>query len=204
MKWTKISIILMAVNLAACATDADNEKVDNPQVEVVQQHDTVYVSNTDTVYIKEDEKADPVQKNWTAAIVKKDHKVTGSAVVQDVRLATHQDYERVVVEFSDQMPSYEVEYIDEPYHQCGSGNQMWLKGDGLLEIRLTTAAAHTEQGEPTVKRTYKSLENIQELKVACDFEGHVNILAGVGSPNQFAVFELQNPPRLVIDIKKGQ
>ena len=127
----------------------------------------------------------------------------GKAMITDIRVAGHEDYERIVIQFQDQIPSYHIEYVDEPWHQCGSGRQMYFEGDGLLEIRLEIAAAHNEKGKPTVNRDITTpTDNIREVEIGCDYEGIVNILAGVGSPNRYAAFELQNPARLVVDIRK--
>jgi hypothetical protein len=88
----------------------------------------------------------------TAGITDKIFDVKGVAVLREVRAAAHPGFDRVVFEFEGQdFPSYHIEYIDKPVRACGSGNVVPLKGDGWLEIRFTPAAAHTEEGKPTVK-----------------------------------------------------
>jgi hypothetical protein len=140
----------------------------------------------------------------TAGITDKKYELKATAVLKEVRAAAHEGYDRAVFEFEGaELPSYRVEYIDKPVRACGSGNVVPLEGDGWLEIRFSTAAAHTEKGEPTVKRREQSpkLKIIKEMKSTCDFEAEVEWVLGVASPNKYRVLELKNPTRLAVDIK---
>jgi hypothetical protein len=140
----------------------------------------------------------------TAGIIEKKYEIKGAALLKEVRAAAHEGFDRVVFEFDGaEMPSYHIEYIDKPARACGSGNVVPLKGDGWLEIRFSPAAAHTEDGEPTVKNREQSpnLKIIREMKSTCDFEAEVEWVLGVSSPNKYRVLELKNPTRLAVDIK---
>jgi hypothetical protein len=140
----------------------------------------------------------------TAGITDKKNEIKSVAVLKEVRAAQHAGYDRVVFEFEGaELPGYHLEYIDKPVRQCGSGNAVSLKGDAWLEIRFTPAAAHTEDGEPTVKNREQSpnLKIIREMKSTCDFEADVTWVLGAASPNKYRVLELKNPTRLAVDIK---
>ena len=100
-------------------------------------------------------------------------------------------------------PGYHIEYVDRPVRSCGSGEVVELSGDGYLLIRLTPARAHTEEGNPTIAERERTLNLtiLKQAKLICDFEAQVEWALGLSSPNKYRVLELQNPSRLVVDIK---
>jgi hypothetical protein len=151
-------------------------------------------------------RADIAEPNFegTAGITEKKYEIKQTAILEDVRVGRHEGFDRVVFEFEDaELPSYRVAYIDKPVRACGSGDVVPLAGDGWLEIRFTSAAAHNENGEATVKNRAQSpnLKIIKEMKSTCDFEAEVEWVLGVAAPNKYRVLELKNPTRLAIDIK---
>lgn len=140
----------------------------------------------------------------TAGITRKDFPGRGVVTVKEVRAAQNPNYDRVVFEFEgDALPSYHVEYVDKPVRQCGSGEAMRIEGDGWLLVKFTPARAHTDEGKATVtSREQKfGFPILKELEFACDFEAEVAVALGVAAPNKYRVLELQNPSRLVVDIK---
>ncbi|MQA89701.1 MAG: hypothetical protein GEU90_05635 [Gemmatimonas sp.] len=143
------------------------------------------------------------EEDWTAGIIDRERTVAGAPMVDDFRVAQNQDFDRIVLEFAeDEIPSYRIEYVDQPIRQCGSGNVVELRGDGWLSIRLDPAVAHTEEGRPSVENRADNvdLRVILEHRLLCDFEGQVEWVLGVASPNRYRVLELAEPARLVIDV----
>lgn len=178
---------------SASGSAANNSANENSSVKANENSDTETNAN--------DDKA---EFTGTAGIIDKKNQVKGVAVLKEVRAARHGNYDRVVFEFEGaEMPSYHIEYIDKPVRACGSGHVVPLKGDGWLEIRFTPAAAHTEEGKPTVKNREQSpnFKIIKEMKSTCDFEAEVAWVLGVASPNHYRILELKNPTRLAVDIK---
>ena len=140
----------------------------------------------------------------TAGIVEKQRPDAPVAVLREVRSASQEGFDRVVFEFEGSaLPGYHVEYVDRPVLQCGSGEPVQVAGEGWLEVRLTPAQAHTEEGEATVKERERrlSLPVLKELESTCDFEAHVTWVLGVASPNRYRVLELSNPARLIVDVR---
>ena len=139
---------------------------------------------------------------WTAGIVADERPGAGVAVLEAVRTARHDGFDRVVFELSPAVPGHHVEYVDRPVRHCGSGDPVPLPGDGWLEVRLEPSAAHTEAGEATVGREVPvELENVRRLVLTCDFEAVVTWVLAVGSPNPYRVLVLDGPPRLVVDVR---
>lgn len=146
----------------------------------------------------------PQASGWTAGTIEKRKPGLAPAILGQIRTGRHKSFDRVVFEFrGSTVPGYHVEYIDRPVRACGSGDVVKVAGDGWLSIRLTPAQAHTDAGKPTIgyRERRLRLPVLKELQSTCDFEGEVEWVLGVSSPNRYRVMELSNPARLVIDIK---
>ena len=139
---------------------------------------------------------------WTSGVVAVERPGAGVAVLEELRAARHDGFDRIVFGFAPQAPGYHLEYVDRPVRACGSGEPVPLPGDGWLEVRLEPAAAHTEAGEPTVGRQLPvDLAHVRKVVLTCDFEAVVTWVLAVGSPNHFRVTTLDSPPRLVVDVQ---
>ena len=132
---------------------------------------------------------------------------SGQALLKDVRMGVHPEqggWDRIVFEFSGpSLPSATIGYIASA-SQCGSGAAVALKGGAVLNVRFSQAAAHDQSAQPTF--TPKDLSGpgstILEAKASCDFEGVVSWAVGIKAKQNFKVTTLQNPTRLVIDVKQ--
>jgi hypothetical protein len=192
-----VNTLLVAIGLAACARDEEGGRLaaDAAVAGADTSPDTLQnasvLNNPDTA-------------GWTAGLTAKVGS-GGMTILEAVRTATHDEYERIVFAFAPgSLPGYKVEYIDRPIRQCGSGEVVDMPGDAWLSIRMEPAQAHTDAGAPTIADRARTLnyENMKALKMICDFEGQVEWVAAVAAPNQYRTLELKEPPRLVIDIKK--
>lgn len=151
--------------------------------------------------IVDEEEADAFP-DWTIGVVDV-HREEEIAQVLDVRVGEHADFDRMVFEFEASVPGYRVSYIDAPAIACGTGHQVWIPGDAWLEVELYPARGHTEEGVPTVPfhTVEADLPVLLEVERLCDYEAMVTWVAGAAVPNPFRVFELSDPPRLVVDIQ---
>lgn len=146
--------------------------------------------------------ADP-DTAWTAGIIELPPTGGGVATLRAVRAARHAGFDRVVWELSGPAPGVHVEYVDRPVRQCGSGNPVPLPGDAWLEVRLSPAAAHTEEGRPTMaeRRAAPGLPIVLEIVQTCDFEAVVAWALAARSPERFRVARLDAPARVVVDVR---
>jgi hypothetical protein len=132
---------------------------------------------------------------------------SGQAVLNDVRMGVHPEqggWERIVFEFGGaSLPPATVQYV-QGASACGSGQPVSLPGSATLQVRLSQTAAHDQSGKVTVTSTStKGPGNtILEAKQTCDSEGVVTWALGLKSKQNLKVTTLQNPTRLVIDIKQ--
>jgi hypothetical protein len=129
-----------------------------------------------------------------------------TAHLSDVRLARHDGFDRLVLEFTDRVPGYAVAYRPLPAHQDASGHEIPLPGAAaFVQVTLTpaTASGWTEDpvtyvGPPTVTA---DTEVVTEVSAAGDFEAMLTWVAGVRDEVPFEVDVLASPPRLVVDFR---
>jgi hypothetical protein len=128
-----------------------------------------------------------------------------TAHLDAVRLARHDGYDRLVLEFVDRVPGYTVGYRPLPARADGSGHEIPLPGaNALVQVTLTPAAAdwdyhiHDYQGPSTV---IANTAVVTEAKEAGDFEAVLTWVAGLRAKAPFRVVVLEGPPRLVIDFQ---
>lgn len=145
------------------------------------------------------------QQPWTAGVRDQVRTQRVPVVLSDVRVGVNQGFDRVVLEFlGSGVPGYRVEYVDRPLRHCGSGDPTPVAGDAWLAITLRGTQAHDERGQATVQQRERRLQMpiIKEVEFVCDFEGVVEIVLGVSSPNRYRITELANPTRLIVDVQQ--
>jgi hypothetical protein len=124
------------------------------------------------------------------------------AVLKAVRAAKSERFDRVVFEFIGRVPSYQLEYVEAPVRDCGSGDVRRVAGDGWLEVRFASASAHAESGVPSFRERElePALSIVRQLERTCDSEGFLTWLIGTTSTHRYRSQVLSSPPRLVVDI----
>jgi hypothetical protein len=131
----------------------------------------------------------------------------GPITIDEVRASSRDGYDRVVFELREgEMPAYTLEYLDGPARECGSGREVTLEGDAILRIQMHPARMHEEVGgerQLTVEdrdRTYGH-DRLRHLKVICDHHAGVEWALGLTGQHPYRVVTLDDPPRLVVDVR---
>lgn len=131
---------------------------------------------------------------------------TSTALLRDVRVAAQDGFDRVVFEFTDQLPGYDVGYADGPVRQDGSGEPVDLEGDAALQVRFEPASG-VDLGGATFKETYTGPDRVRgDSKVVTevvrigDFEANLTWAIGADGKVPFRVDTLSNPARIIIDL----
>ncbi|AKQ69585.1 hypothetical protein A176_006497 [Myxococcus hansupus] len=148
---------------------------------------------------------DPKNREWTTAPVTLKRGPGQAVTLRSVRTGTHADYDRVVFEFDGaRVPGYQLEYVNKPVIQCGSGDETPLAGQAALQVTLTPARGHDDQGRATVSalEMKPKLPTLLELVRTCDFEAEVTWVLGTKARTDYRVMELSGPTRLVVDVKR--
>ncbi|EFC80417.1 hypothetical protein [Parafrankia sp. EUN1f] len=142
---------------------------------------------------------------WSSEPRRADRVLPGSATVVGVRSGHNVDsgvaFDRLVIEFADQVPGYDVRYVPD-VRSPGEGAVVALRGQAFMEVVLFPAVAHDEVGTPTLRTpsTGGGHPSLVQYRMSGDYEGYVHLGLGVDDRVGFRVLELSNPPRLAIDL----
>jgi hypothetical protein len=119
-----------------------------------------------------------------------------------VRFAAHDGYDRVVIDLNGPSTGYSVRWVDELV-QDGSGDRIEVEGGAFLQVNITPAHAHTDEGKPTWVGGpifQAELGNVSNVVKTGDFEGVVGVGIVMARKTAFHAFEQRDPNRLVIDV----
>lgn len=130
-----------------------------------------------------------------------------TALLADVRAARHEGYDRVVFEFRNVLPGYDVRYVDRPVRQDASGDVVRVEGAHVLQVRMENAldADLTKEAAPLTytgpQRFSPGTATVVELVRTGGFEAILTWAVGLADRVDFRVSTLTAPPRLVIDLR---
>ena len=132
---------------------------------------------------------------------------TETALLTDVRAARHEGYDRVVFEFSNAPPGYDIRYVERPVKEDASGRVVEVDGEYVVSVRMENAldADLTKESAP---RTYKGptrfappTPEVAELVRTGGFEGVLTWAVGLRDRVDYRATTLDSPPRLVVDFR---
>ena len=148
----------------------------------------------------------PVLDGAATEPVTSDAAAMETALLTDVRVASHEGYDRVVFEFQNGVPGYDIRYLERPVRADGSGDEVAVAGSAVLVVRMEPALdadLTQESAPPTYKgptRFSPDAAVVVELVRIGGFEAVLAWAIGTDGKLPFLVTELQDPARLVIDI----
>jgi hypothetical protein len=130
-----------------------------------------------------------------------------TALLTDVRAARHEGFDRVVFQFRNALPGYDVRYVARPVRQDGSGKVVPLGGNYVVRVRMENAL-DADLTKPSAPMTYTGPQRftpgtpeIAELARIGGFEGVLTWAAGLQDRVDFRVSTLTSPARLVVDFR---
>jgi hypothetical protein len=150
--------------------------------------------------------AGPDVPAWTTGPATVTREVGAGSLPQLLRIrsAAHPDegYDRIVFDFAQELPGYEVRYVDE-VRRDGSGSPVTMPGRRYLLVRFHPAQAHTDAGTPLVSPTRDTVDHpmLRGYVLVGDFEGYVTVALGLDDVVGFRVGELPGAPgRIYVDV----
>jgi hypothetical protein len=198
--------VLVVLALAACG--GNDDETTEPGATTVTT--TVEVTTTEpvttTVPPATTEPATPPGPPFSRAPAAAAAGSTRLALLADVRLGTHEGYERIVFEFlPGSRPGYRVRYVRPPIVEDASGMVVDVDGEAFLSIRIEPASGFDLTGDLgevyTGPTRIDGDGEIEELVRTGDFEAVLNWVAGLEERVPFRVLRLAGPPRLVVDVR---
>lgn len=141
---------------------------------------------------------------WDTSRVVVDHEVSPQPRVVDVRVATHPNFDRVVVDLRGKLPGYDIRYVRR-LHYDGSGDVVPLNGRRFIAIFVRPAVAHNASGAlvyagPELQQYH--LPVLRGVAFTGDFEGQVSLGLSLRKRADFRVTVLHHPQRIVIDVHR--
>lgn len=127
------------------------------------------------------------------------------ALLTGVRAARHEGFDRVVFEFRNVLPGYDVRYVTGPIREDGSGRAVSVAGSHVVRIRMENAldADLTQEDAPLTytgpRRFEPGTPVVVELARVGGFEAVLTWAAGLQDRVDFRVSTLSAPARLVVD-----
>lgn len=132
-----------------------------------------------------------------------------TAVLDEVRIARHDGYDRVVWEFSaGDRPRLWVEYVDAAA-EPGSGREVEVAGEATLQMVASTATDYGADLYAPDHAPYDGPERVEgadtervtEAVALGDFEATMVWAVGVDAEQPFRVEVLEDPLRVVLDVR---
>ena len=130
---------------------------------------------------------------------------TNRAQITDVRIGTHDGYDRVVFEFDSGLPNAVIEGALPPFHADGSGFEIEVAGSAFLRVRMEGASRVSPDGVVTYDGPTDfepDFDRLVQLVEGGDFEAVSTWYLGLDGAGCFRVLTLSDPSRLVIDIEQ--
>jgi hypothetical protein len=134
--------------------------------------------------------------------------VTGTKTVYraqlvDVRVGTHDGYDRVVFEFGDGVPAFTLQKATPPLLEDASGRELDVSGNAFWQLVMRDASTPVLNGDPVLtKRDFNpKFPKLTELIKGGDFEAVITWYFGLDGESCVRVLKLDNPSRLVFDIE---
>ena len=153
---------------------------------------------------------DPMEGASTTPVEGSAENTTGTALLERVTLGRHEGFDRVVFQFENLRPGYRVSYVTRPIVEDGSGNEIPIAGGAVLLVHMVGASGF-DLATPEGRLVYKGLRRIdgssagtsivREAVRSGDFEGVLAWVIGVEERVDFRVRTLDNPARLVVDLR---
>lgn len=130
-------------------------------------------------------------------------KTTDRAQITDVRVGTHDGYDRVVFEFANGVPDAVIEAVLPPLYADASGLEIEVAGSAFLKLTMHGASKISPDGGVTYggpTNFEPGFDQLVQLVEGGDFEAVSTWYLGLNGGGCIRVLTLADPSRIVIDI----
>ena len=126
------------------------------------------------------------------------------ANIVDVRVGTHDGYDRLVIEFDQGTPEFTLDRAEPPFSADASGLPLTVEGDSFLGLVMRGGTKQTDAGASSYAGPTEfepDLPTLVHAVEAGDFERQSTWYLGLEEESCVRVLRLDEPPRLVIDVE---
>jgi hypothetical protein len=128
---------------------------------------------------------------------------TDRAQITDVRVGTHDGYDRVVFEFAAGIPDAVIEGVLPPFYADPSGLELAVAGTAFLRVTMHGASKVSPDGGVTYSGSTNfqpDFDRLVQLIEGGDFEAVSTWYVGLDGAGCYRVLTLAGPSRLVVDV----
>ena len=126
-------------------------------------------------------------------------------LLSDVKATTVGDVDRVTFTFEGPLPGYRVGYVDRPVTQDGSGEDITVDGEAVLQVHFEPASGFDLTGEG--QQVYKGPERldlatsmVKDVVRQGDFEANLAWVIGLDTKTPFRVRTESAPNRVIVEV----
>ena len=126
------------------------------------------------------------------------------ANITDVRIGTHDGYDRVVFEFTGGLPEGSLDRADPPFFHDASGQPIEVEGESFLQLVMRGGTKQQDDGTSSYDGPTEfdpGHPALVDLVEGGDFEAQSTWYLGLSAESCVRVSLLEDAPRLVIDIQ---
>lgn len=124
--------------------------------------------------------------------------------ILDVRIGSHDGYDRVVFEFNEGTPEFTLDRAEPPFSEDASGRPINVQGNSFLQLIMPGGTKQTASGGssyPGPTDFDPAFPQLVDLVEGGDFEAQSTWYFGLSSEACVRVMLLSLPDRLVIDVE---
>jgi hypothetical protein len=126
-------------------------------------------------------------------------------LLSDVQAKTVGDVDRVTFTFEGPLPGYRVGFVDRPITADGSGEEVTVDGDAVLQVHFEPASGFDLSGEG--RQVYKgpteldlATRAIHDVVRQGDFEANLSWVIGLDARTPFRVRTESAPNRVIVEV----
>jgi hypothetical protein len=205
---------MLALTLAACSTDGGTDEDPTPTGTATSDAPSPTESSEPPAETPTDDSTAPADESSDAPVPfpantepdLADPSDGALLTVTDIRVGQHDGYDRAVLELGGTgTPGWRVEYVDRPVGD-GKGDVVDVDGDAYLQVMISGSGYPMDTGVEEYSEP-NPVEGggdgvIEEVRLLGVFEGYTQAFVGVdGEQRPFRVFALENPTRVVVDVR---
>lgn len=126
------------------------------------------------------------------------------ANIVDVRVGTHDGYDRLVIEFEQGSPDVTLDRASPPFTEDGSGLPVEVEGESFVGLVMRHGTKQTDTGTSSYDGRTEFATGFAMLVHAVeagDFERQSTWILGLAAEACVRVLLLDDPPRLAIDVE---
>lgn len=195
-------VITVAALLTACGTGAE---VPEPSIATTSPDNVAETTTADASSSESTVSAAAAPADAAAPSAYAPTEGAPELTLQDVRVGSHETYDRVVFEFSGTgLPGYRIQYTDKALQQA-SGHELAVSGNDILEVLVEGTPMDRLPNDPSLVSTgpYQlATGNVAGITNGGTFENQSQFFIGLDRQRTFEVTVMDSPTRLVIDVHR--